>query len=41
MFDKKTYIKRRSLLRDDVNTGLILILGNNESPMNYPANPYP
>jgi Xaa-Pro aminopeptidase len=41
MFDKKIYIKRRSLLRDDVNTGLILILGNNESPMNYPANPYP
>ena len=41
MFDKKSYIKRRNLLKKDVSTGLILILGNNESPMNYPANPYP
>jgi len=41
MFDKKNYIKRRNLLKKDVSTGLILILGNNESPMNYPANPYP
>lgn len=41
MFDKENYIKRRNLLKKDVSTGLILILGNNESPMNYPANPYP
>jgi len=41
MFDKKSYIKRRNLLKKDVSTGLVLILGNNESPMNYPANPYP
>lgn len=41
MFDAKTYAARRKLLREDVNGGLILLPGNGESPMNYPANPYP
>jgi len=41
MFDVSTYIKRRKLLRQQVKSGLILFLGNEESPMNYPANTYP
>ncbi len=41
MFDASTYIKRRKLLRQQVKSGLILFLGNEESPMNYPANTYP
>jgi len=40
MFDASTYIKRRKLLRQQVKSGLILFLGNEESPMNYPANTY-
>lgn len=41
MFKKDVYIKRRELLRQEVGSGLILISGNDEAPMNYPANPYP
>src|SRR4030043_1628537 len=41
MFDHKTYIQRRMLLKKGVKSGLILFLGNEESPMNYPANTYP
>ncbi|MDQ1351072.1 MAG: Xaa-Pro dipeptidase [Acidobacteriota bacterium] len=41
MFDKTVYIERRKLLKKQVKSGVILILGNNESPMNYPANTYP
>ncbi|MBM3312887.1 MAG: M24 family metallopeptidase [Candidatus Aminicenantes bacterium] len=40
MFDPKTYIKRRDLLRKQVGSGIALFLGNAESPMNYPANTY-
>jgi Xaa-Pro aminopeptidase len=40
MFDSKIYIKRRELLRKQVSTGLILFLGHEDSPMNYPANAY-
>lgn len=40
MFDKNVYIERRKKLRETVKSGVILILGNDESPMNYPANPY-
>ena len=40
MFDKKTYVQRRAKLSRQVRSGLLLFLGNNESPMNYPANPY-
>ncbi|TAJ11637.1 aminopeptidase P family protein [Marinilabiliaceae bacterium JC017] len=40
MFSKNTYIKRREQLRKDVNSGLILLLGNGESPMNYLDNTY-
>ena len=41
MFDKNVYIERRKLLKKQIKSGVILILGNIESPMNYPANPYP
>jgi len=41
MFDKNVYIERRKLLKKQIKSGVILILGNIESPMNYPANTYP
>lgn len=40
MFDKQIYINRRMELRKKIRSGLILIMGNNESPMNYPSNTY-
>jgi len=40
MFGTETYIERRRRLQGDVKSGLILLLGNDESPMNYPDNPY-
>ncbi len=41
MFDSRIYIQRRKALKSQIKEGLILFLGNEESPMNYPANPYP
>jgi len=41
MFDASVYAERRRRLADDVGSGLILLLGNGEPPMNYPANAYP
>ena len=40
MFESTTYIKRRQALREKVQSGIILILGNNEAPANYPDNCY-
>ena len=40
MFSKDTYIKRRRQLMSDVDNGLILFIGNAESPMNYMDNTY-
>ena len=40
LFSQSTYIERRRRLRELVGNGLILIFGNNEAPMNYPANAY-
>ncbi len=40
MFSKETYINRRTRLINDINDGIILFLGNAESPMNYPDNTY-
>lgn len=40
MFDKEVYIKRRDKLKETVGSGLILLLGNDESPMNYADNPF-
>lgn len=35
MFDSAIYKNRRQALRNKVQNGLILILGNNEAPANY------
>jgi Xaa-Pro aminopeptidase len=40
MFDSSVYIQRRKRLKEKIKSGLILFLGNEESPMNYPGNPY-
>lgn len=41
MFSTQVYVERRRRLRHQVSNGLILLLGNEESPMNYPDNAYP
>lgn len=41
MFEKKVYIERRKQLQHAVGSGLILLLGNEESSMNYKDNLYP
>ncbi|MCX5644873.1 MAG: Xaa-Pro aminopeptidase [Phycisphaerae bacterium] len=41
MFAKEIYIRRRERLKIQVRSGLVLLLGNDESPMNYAANVYP
>ena len=40
MFGKETYIQRRAELKKLVNSGIIILFGNNEAPYNYPANAY-
>ena len=40
MFDKNTYIERRHRLQAQLDSGLILLMGNHESPMNYADNTY-
>jgi len=40
MFNKETYIKRRKTLAEKIGSGLVLLLGNDESPMNYADNGY-
>jgi Xaa-Pro aminopeptidase len=41
MFARETYIQRRERLKARVQSGVVLLLGNDESPMNYAANTYP
>lgn len=41
MFKTEIYKQRRTKLKSLVKSGLCLFLGNNDSPMNYPANSYP
>jgi len=41
MFPTATYEYRRRVLESQFNDGLLLFLGNNESPMNYADNCYP
>jgi Xaa-Pro aminopeptidase len=41
MFDRKTYVQRRKQLKAAVGSGIILLLGNTESSMNYKDNLYP
>ena len=40
MFETKIYVNRRKQLKDQIQSGLILLLGNEESPMNYQGNTY-
>ena len=40
LFPKQTYIERRAVLRERIGSGLILLFGNNDSPVNYPSNGY-
>lgn len=40
MFTKEIYIKRREELKQSVKSGIILLLGNGEAPMNYDGNTY-
>lgn len=40
MFDKRTYIERREVLTHKFNSGILLFLGNEESPMNFLDNTY-
>ena len=41
MFSDKIYHQRRQRLKELLPGGIALFLGNEESAMNYPANPYP
>ncbi|MHC4582543.1 MAG: aminopeptidase P N-terminal domain-containing protein, partial [Planctomycetota bacterium] len=41
MFAPSVYIERRKRLRSDVGSGLVLFLGNEQSPVNYADNQYP
>lgn len=40
MFPAQTYIDRRARLQAKLSSGLLLFLGNDESPMNYAANTF-
>lgn len=40
MFDASVYTQRRNALRSRMNKGIVLLPGNTEAPMNYPANTY-
>ena len=40
LFSTATYSERRSRLRQLVGSGVIVLLGNNDSPCNFPNNPY-
>ena len=40
LFSRSTYAERRSRLRQLVGSGIIFIPGNNDSPCNFPNNPY-
>jgi len=41
MFSASVYTQRRSVLQKRLYKGLVLFLGNVETPMNYPANTFP
>ncbi len=40
MFEKNIYVERRKKLIEQLHSGVILLLGNDESPMNYTDNAY-
>ncbi len=41
MFEASTYQGRRRALMDQIDGGLVLFMGHDESPRNYAGNPYP
>ncbi|MDX1665586.1 MAG: aminopeptidase P family protein [Saprospiraceae bacterium] len=41
MFDSATYSRRREILQGKVGSGIILLLGNEETSINFPHNFYP
>ena len=41
MFSANTYVERRKKLKEQVGSGVILLLGNEDSSMNYTDNIYP
>ena len=40
MFKTETYVKRREILKSQINSGIAIFIGNDESPMNYADNTY-
>ena len=40
MFNSSIYKNRRQALRKMMSNGIVLFLGNNEAPCNYPDNTY-
>jgi len=40
MFKKEVYIERRKKLHASMSNGIVIILGNEEAPLNYPHNTY-
>ena len=40
MFKKEIYIQRREQLKKSLQSGVVLLLGNGEAPMNYAGNDY-
>jgi Xaa-Pro aminopeptidase len=40
MFNAKTYVDRRNKLKSVIKSGIVMIIGNDESPMNYTDNTY-
>lgn len=40
LFHQNIYVDRRARLRTLVGNGLIVLIGNNDSPFNYPSNTY-
>jgi Xaa-Pro aminopeptidase len=40
MFNRETYIARRQQLKQKISSGIVLLLGNVDSPMNYADNTY-
>ena len=41
MFNREVYIKRRDKLKENLQTGKLLFIGNDEAGMNYADNTYP
>ncbi len=41
MFEQKIYVQRRVRLKSKMQNGILLFIGNTESPMNYADNTYP